>query len=225
MLKRALFLLILALSPFAAASAQAPSAEAEQIAQVFHANSAIAGTALEQTFAARSDEWRADLIGQPAFQALPPERRAAVLAVFATAPDVFREELAAATPVATQAFASEVDGIIPPQYRASIARFLTSPVGQVAIRTLIGFRSGDLREHARRAADPMTEADYRQLDRFLQWRPGRVLEINWMNLNIAFYLTAEAPFTGALAAAGRRMEEAYCTAMGPYCAPEPPAAP
>lgn len=224
MLKRLFCLMLLVLAPFAAASAQAPSAEALSIAQVYHANSGITRETLERSFALRTAEWRAHLTSQPAFQMLPEERRAAVLAVFDTAPGIFREELEAAKPEAAQAFALQIDAMIPPLYLASIARFVTSPLGQRCVEALFEFRTGDLRERFAEVS-LTTSAEFAQLDRFLQYRAGHWFHYNWIHVNRAFFETAEAPFSRALLVASARMEEAYCTAMGPYCAPEPPAAP
>lgn len=222
MLKRLLFVLLFSLGPLAAASAQAPSAEALSIAEIYHANSGVSDIAINHAFAARSEEWRAHLTSQPTFQLLPHERRAAVLAVFETAPGIFREELAAATPLAVQAFALEIDQILPARHLPNIAEFLSSPAGQKCVRALIGFRNGDLRTHAEAFLDSMSRYEQGQLDRFLYRQSGRVLSNNWININRAYHQTAEAPFAHALVAAGARIEDAYCAAMAPYCEPEAP---
>lgn len=223
MLKR-LFCLMLILAPFAAASAQAPSAEALSIAQIYHANSGVSEDTLERSFALRTAEWRADLTSQAAFQMLPEERRTAVLAIFETAPNILREELEAAKPEAAQAFALEIDAMIPAQYLASIARFINSPLGQRCVQALFEFRTGDLRERFAEVS-LTTSAEFAQLDRFLQYRAGHWFHYNWIHVNRAFFETAEAPFFRALLAAGTRIEAAYCVAMGPYCEQAAPAAP
>lgn len=219
MLKHLLFVLLFSLGPLAAASAQAPSAEALSIAQIYHANSGITQDTLERSFALRTVQWRVDLTGQPAFQMLPEERRAAVLALFDTAPNIVREELEAAKPAAAQAFALQIDAMIPARYLPSIARFINSPLGQRCVQALFEFRTGDLRERFAEVS-LTTSAEFAQLDRFLQYRAGHWFHYNWIHVNRAFFETAEAPFTRALDAAGARIEDAYCAAMGPYCEPE-----